>query len=57
MEVYLIGNGFDLDIGIDSSYSTYYRSVYFTDLCLRSPIARHIKVLNDKNFKENWVDF
>jgi hypothetical protein len=24
MEVYLIGNGFDLDLGIDSSYSTYY---------------------------------
>jgi hypothetical protein len=57
MEVYLIGNGFDLDLGIDSSYSTYYKSDYFTDLCLRSPIARHIKVLNDKNHKENWVDF
>jgi hypothetical protein len=57
MEVYLIGNGFDLDLGINSSYSNYYTSKYFSEQCLRSPIARHIKVLNDKNFKENWVDF
>jgi hypothetical protein len=57
MEVYLIGNGFDLDLGIDSSYSTYYRSKYFTDLCNKSPIASYIKGLNEKDFKENWVDF
>lgn len=57
MEVYLIGNGFDLDLGINSSYSTYYTSKYFSDLCLRSPIARHIKVHNDKKYEENWVDF
>lgn len=57
MEVYLIGNGFDLDLGIDSSYITYYRSKYFTDLCMRSPIARYIKDLNESNYKENWVDF
>ena len=31
MEVYLIGNGFDLDLGIDSSYITYYRSKYVYD--------------------------
>ena len=57
MEVYLIGNGFDLDLGIDSSYSTYYRSKYFTDLCNKSPIASYIKGLNEKDYKENWVDF
>ena len=57
MEVYLIGNGFDLDLGIDSSYITYYSSKYFTDLCMRSPIARYIKDLNESNYKENWVDF
>lgn len=57
MEVYLIGNGFDLDLGIDSSYITYYRSKYFTDLCMRSPIARYIKNLNESYYKENWVDF
>lgn len=57
MEVYLIGNGFDLDLGIDSSYITYYRSKYFTDLCMRSPLARYIKDLNESNYKENWVDF
>lgn len=57
MEVYLIGNGFDLDLGIDSSYSTYYRSKYFTDLCNKSPIASFIKGLNEKDYKENWVDF
>lgn len=57
MEVYLIGNGFDLDIGIDSSYSTYYRSKYFIDLCTKSPIASYIKGLIEKDYKENWVDF
>jgi len=57
MEVYLIGNGFDLDLGIDSSYDSYYKSKYFLNLCEISPLATHIKVLNDKNFKENWVDF
>jgi hypothetical protein len=57
MEVYLIGNGFDLDLGIDSSYDSYYKSKSFLDLCEVSPLATHIKVLNDKNNKENWVDF
>ena len=57
MEVYLIGNGFDLDLGIDSSYISYYRSSYFIDLCMRSPVARYIKNLNEKDYKENWVDF
>ncbi len=57
MEVYLIGNGFDLDLGIDSSYISYYRSRYFLDLCMRSPVAKYIKSLNEKNYKENWVDF
>jgi hypothetical protein len=57
MEVYLIGNGFDLDLGIDSSYISYYRSRYFLDLCMKSPVAKYIKSLNEKNYKENWVDF
>lgn len=57
MEVYLIGNGFDLDLGIDSSYSTYYRSKYFIDLCNKSPVASYIKDLIEKDYKENWVDF
>lgn len=57
MQLYIIGNGFDLDLGIDSSYNSFYRSKHFKVLCERSPVAMFVKKLNDKNNGENWVDF
>jgi hypothetical protein len=57
MQLYIIGNGFDMDLGIDSSYNSYFRSKHFEVLCKSSPIAMFVKKLNDKNNGENWVDF
>ena len=57
MQLYIIGNGFDLDLGIDSSYNSYYRSKQFKILCERSPIASFVNKLKEENSGENWVDF
>ena len=47
MEVYLIGNGFDLDLGINSSYSTYYTSKYFVKL--KNDENNHVKDIESGN--------
>jgi hypothetical protein len=55
MNTYIIGNGFDLCLGINTSYSNYYKSNYFRELTHSSPIAKYINELNHK--REMWVDF
>ena len=55
MNTYIIGNGFDLCLGINTSYFNYYKSNYFRNLIHSSPIAKYINELNNK--REMWVDF
>ena len=55
MNTYIIGNGFDLCLGINTSYSNYYKSKYFRELTHSSPIAKYIQELNYN--RELWVDF
>lgn len=58
MNIYILGNGFDLDLGLDTSYSSFINSNEFKRLCSNSSnnhLAKHI----EKEFNNNnalWLD-
>lgn len=58
MNIYILGNGFDLDLGFDTSYSSFIKSNQFKRLCSNSSnnqLAKHI----EKEFNNNnalWLD-
>lgn len=58
MNLYIIGNGFDLDLGFDTSYRSFISSKQFKSLIANNSnnmLAKHIdKVFNDE--KSLWVD-
>lgn len=52
-DVAIIGNGFDLNLGLRTSYSDFMESEKFLDLADRNDLAKHLAVVNDS---VNWVD-
>jgi len=52
--VLIIGNGFDLDLGLPTKYSDFINSSYFSELCLKDNIlANHLREVHDV---KNWID-
>lgn len=53
-QLLVIGNGFDLNLGLTTSYQAFIKSQHFiTLLQKRAPFATY---LNDKNALQNWID-
>lgn len=54
MRILIIGNGFDLNLGLKTGYKDFITSKYFKTLVKnRNPIAEYF---NEKNELNNWVD-
>lgn len=51
--VFVIGNGFDLSLGLPTSYGDFIKSSQFTTHLASSKLFRHI---HDKAYLERWVD-
>ena len=59
MKLYIIGNGFDLDLGIKSSYSDFFKSNEFNNLLGSNSscdFAKHLSKENIKGPDVKWVD-
>lgn len=51
--LYIIGNGFDINLGLKTRYTNFYE--YYQTLPSKTPIVKTLKEHIDKNFK-NWSD-
>lgn len=51
--VYLIGNGFDRNLGLNTHYKSFYR--YYIEQKSESPVINRLKSEIDSNY-ENWSD-
>lgn len=51
--ILILGNGFDLNLGLETSYCHYLESTYFKDLLGTNILARY---LSSHKIKSNWVD-
>lgn len=51
--VLILGNGFDINIGLDTRYSDFLKSSYFVDYIKGNNLFKYINEINTKN---NWVD-
>jgi hypothetical protein len=59
MNLYIIGNGFDLDLGYDTSYKSFIESVEFKGLCneqSNNQLAKHINHVFKEENHSLWVD-
>lgn len=65
--VLVIGNGFDIDLGLKTKYKDFLDSKYFTDYLEKAPVFDHVgHIVDDLNIfdylflkgydKENWID-
>ncbi|MFT7157896.1 MAG: hypothetical protein ACI8Q1_002920 [Parvicella sp.] len=54
LEILIIGNGFDLNFGLNTSYTDFISSDIFFDLINKqNGLARYLK---DKHHLQNWID-
>ena len=52
--VLVIGNGFDLDLGLPTKYSDFIKSLCFDELCEKdNKLANHLREVHDV---KNWID-
>jgi hypothetical protein len=59
MNIYILGNGFDLDLGFDTSYSSFIKSNQFKRLCSNNSNNNLAKFIDEKfnnNDEALWVD-
>ncbi len=59
MNLYIVGNGFDLELGCDTSYKSFLDSIEFKLLCDKgssNQIAKHIEDVYKKEIPSLWVD-
>ena len=54
MKILIIGNGFDLNLGIKTSYKDFIQSEHFKDLVAKKD--NMAEYFNEKNELNNWVD-
>lgn len=64
--ILVVGNGFDIDLGLDTRYKNFLESKYFTDFIEGHAMDRFGHVVDDLNIfdylylrgrdKENWID-
>lgn len=51
--VFIIGNGFDLNLGLKTSYTDFINSDHFINIYDKNELAKHLKA---KKELQNWVD-
>ena len=54
--VLILGNGFDLDLGSDTTYFTY-ASTHFNNSKIHSPLYDYLALKYDQEKEKNWFDF
>ena len=55
-KIYIIGNGFDLDLGLKTSYQDFLYSNYFTEMLQPNSSNQLARYLSEIKQKETWVD-